>query len=121
MATSLRQFFGRLLTLAARPVSVAQGQSGIALLPYRGYGSNREIFLIGRVFKRSNEALADRWKGMPGQLRNVLRRITSGAVAGAEIMASFSGSVQRVKTDADGYFRVHLHLTAAPSTGQACA
>ena len=48
---------------------------------------------------------------MPGQLRNVLRRITSGAVSGAEITASFSGAVQRVITDADGYFRVHLHLT----------
>ena len=43
----------RVLGLIARPVRVAQGDEGVVLEPYRGYGSRTEVLLIGRVFRQS--------------------------------------------------------------------
>ncbi|WP_460452176.1 App1 family protein [Alsobacter sp. SYSU BS001988] len=105
----------RLLAAVARPVARAQGRGGVALLPYRGYGSRSEVFLIGRVFRQSDEARQDRRGGVPGQIRNVLRRITRGAVEGAAVTARFCGAQERVTTDRDGYFRIHLRLAAPPA------
>ena len=47
-----RKAGGRLLALVARPVRRAQGTGGTVIEAYRGYGSSKEIFLIGRVFGR---------------------------------------------------------------------
>lgn len=102
------------LRLLSRPVRRAQGRGGIVLEPYRGYGSQEEIFLIGRVFRQSRpnpdadrDSLADLW-------RDVARRIARRAVKGAPVTARFGGTEQRVATDRDGYFRVHLSPRAMP-------
>ncbi len=114
MLGSLGRAARRLLRLLARPVGAAQGRSGVALLPYRGYGSHEEIFLIGRVFRQSEKAQSDRRQGTPGAIRNVLRRITRGALAGAAVTARFCGTEKRVVTDEDGYFRIHMKLQEPP-------
>jgi phosphatidate phosphatase APP1 len=108
-----------LLSTLARPVSRAKSRRGIALLPYRGYGSQRELFLIGRVFRQAQGARRDRQLGMPGVLRNILRRITRHAITGIVVTARFAGAEQRVETDADGYFRVHLQLAGPPPADKA--
>ncbi|AWN38146.1 App1 family protein [Methylobacterium radiodurans] len=102
------------LRLLSRPVRRAQGRGGIVLEPYRGYGSCDEIFLIGRVFRQSRPApdadrdsLRDLW-------RDVGRRIARRAVRGAAVTARFGGTEQRVATDRDGYFRIHLKPRAMP-------
>ena len=51
MLGSLGRAARRLLRSLARPVGAAQGRSGVALLPYRGYGSREEIFLTTKIFK----------------------------------------------------------------------
>lgn len=103
------------LRLLSRPVRRAQGRGGIVLEPYRGYGSGDEIFLIGRVFRQSRpdsdtdrDSLRDLW-------RDVRRRIARRAVKGAAVTARFGGAEQRVATDRDGYFRVHLKPRAMPA------
>jgi phosphatidate phosphatase APP1 len=118
LLASLGRSARRLLAAVARPVGRAQGRGGVALLPYRGYGSRSEVFLIGRVFRQSDEARKDRRGGLPGQIRNVLRRITRGAVEGAAVTARFCGAEERVTTDRDGYFRIHLRLASPPAPDQ---
>lgn len=102
------------LRLLSRPVRRAQGRGGIVLEPYRGYGSGDEIFLIGRVFRQSRpdpgadrDSLRDLW-------RDVRRRIARRAVKGGAVTARFGGSEQRVATDRDGYFRIHLKPRTMP-------
>src|SRR5690349_11254261 len=87
------------LRLLTRPVRRAQGAGDLVLEPYRGYGSQAEIFLIGRVFRQSRaEPDADR-SSLRVLLRDVRRRITRRAIANAPILARFGGSETRTTTD----------------------
>src|SRR5215211_6402923 len=103
-----------ILGVVARPVRAAQGGSGAVLEPYRGYGSRSEIFLIGRVFRqsqpdrRANDAILS-------QLRDIGRRLARRSISGAVVTARFGGTEERVTTDHDGYFRVHLRPRTEPS------
>jgi phosphatidate phosphatase APP1 len=104
----------RALRLVARPVRRAQGRGGVVLEPYRGYGSHAEVFLIGRVFRQSRpHRAAD--DGVVSQLRNVGRRLVRRKIAGAVVTARFCGAQERVTTDQDGYFRVHLRPRTEPT------
>jgi phosphatidate phosphatase APP1 len=103
------------LRLLSRPVRRAQGRGGLVLEPYRGYGSCEAIFLIGRVFRQRHadretdrDSLADLW-------RDMRRRIARRAVPGAAVTARFCGTAQRVATDRDGYFRIHLEPQHPPA------
>lgn len=114
MRSSLYRVTKGTLRLLSRPVRRAQGRGGIVLEPYRGYGSCEAIFLIGRVFRQRSaeretdrDSLADLW-------RDMRRRITRRAVPGAAVTARFCGTEQRVATDRDGYFRIHLEPRHPP-------
>lgn len=91
------------LRLLARPVRTARGRRGIVLQPYRGYGSPKRIFVIGRAFWQRTE-------GPDGEseIRAVIRRIRRRPVRGARIRARFYGGETVVETDRDGYFRVQM-------------
>ncbi len=99
----------RLLRVAGRPVRRAQGRGGVVVQPYRGYGSATEVFLIGRVFHQS-PAPRGGLMTLGRLLHDVGRRVARRAVADAPVVARFAGCVQRVRTDPDGYFRLHLTL-----------
>lgn len=114
MFDAIRQFGRGLLATAAKPVARSRSKAGIALLPYRGYGSGEEIFLIGRVFRQKRGARQDAGQGLPGQVRNVMRRITRRPVRGTAVVARFGEAAERIVTDVDGYFRVHMRLPAPP-------
>jgi len=104
----------RILGLAAKPVQTAHGQEGIVLQPYRGYGSQREVFLIGRVFRQSASRGEAGRERLSTHLRDIARRIVRRSVAGASVTARLGGAEQRVETDRDGYFRIHLELKDPP-------
>jgi phosphatidate phosphatase APP1 len=95
--------FRGLLRFLARPVRRARGRRGVVLQPYRGYGSEARIFVIGRAFWQRTERGAE-----VGELRQVLRRVRRRPVRGARIRARFYGAVAEVETDADGYFRIEM-------------
>lgn len=106
-----------ILGLLARPVRRAQGrrgagQDGVVVQPYRGYGSRREVFVIGRVFRQG--AATRRGGPLRRQIRDIARRLTRRAVPEAAVTARFHGGVQHLRTDADGYFRVHLRPAETP-------
>ena len=92
-----------LLRVLARPVRTARGRHGVVLQPYRGYGSARRIFVIGRAFwQRTGDDPAE------GELRDIVRRIRRRPVREARIRARFYGAETEVVTDRDGYFRVEM-------------
>ncbi len=121
--TTWRNAATRLLALAARPVRTAQGRGGIVLQPYRGYGSRREAFLIGRAFLQSAPTAAPHGEpprdDVAAHLRDIGRRIARRAVAGATVRARFLGAECRAETDAEGYFRIHLEPREPPPADRA--
>lgn len=112
--TKWRRAAARMLDLAARPVRTAHGGEGVVLQPYRGYGSRREAFLIGRVFRQSAARGGAGRDDLAAHLRDLGRRIARRAVAGAAVTARFCGAEHRVETDRDGYFRLHLEPRQPP-------
>lgn len=92
----------RALKVIARPVRRSRGRRGAVLQPYRGYGSQSRIFVIGRAFWQHTE------RDDSSELRDVLRRIRRRPVRGARIRARFYGAVTEVVTDNDGYFRIEM-------------
>ncbi|MFA7431242.1 MAG: phosphatase domain-containing protein [Rhodospirillaceae bacterium] len=106
------------MKLAARPVRTARGHHGVVMQPYRGYGSQSEIFLIGRIFRQSTPPSASAPRSGWRHLRDLGRRVARRGLGGAVVRARFGESEQTVETDADGYFRVHLHLDTPPEQGR---
>jgi phosphatidate phosphatase APP1 len=103
-----------MLRVLARPVRGRQAEQGLVLKCNRGYGSRTEVFLIGRVFRQSRrDAPADE-ESLADQLRDIRRRITRRAVPGVGVVVEFYGTQERVTTDRDGYFRVHLQPRHVP-------
>ncbi len=119
MATRTGRAARKALRVLTRPVRRAQGHGGrgpggLVVEPYRGYGSEDEIFLIGRVFRQSPGIPGEDPESWRAQWRDVRRRIARRSVAGAAIHVRFGGAETRVVTDGDGYFRIHLHPQAVP-------
>lgn len=82
--------------------------------PYRGYGSREEVFLIGRVFRQPTFGSGAPGESRRGLLVEVARRLLSWGVADAVLRARFGAAEQRVTTDRDGYFRVHMRPARPP-------
>src|SRR3712207_2096710 len=114
---AVRKWLGaliRMLGIAARPVQEAQGERGVVIQPYRGYGSHSEVFLIGRVFRQSSPHSETDRGDLLTNLRDVGRRIARRAISDAVVTARFYGAEEPVTTDKDGYFRVHLSPALLP-------
>jgi phosphatidate phosphatase APP1 len=106
--------FRKVIRLLARPVKIDSGHGGIVIHPYRGYGSQKEVFLIGRVFRQPGTGSSVREGTLRRDLLDVGRRILRWGIADAVLEVSFSGTKQQVTTDRDGYFRIHLRLAQLP-------
>jgi phosphatidate phosphatase APP1 len=104
----------RALHLLARPAKGAGGRGGLVVQPYRGYGSEAEVFLMGRVFRQGGMGARLREGTWRRDLLDVARRLLRRGVGGAVLVARFGGTEHRVTTDRDGYFRVHLHPRQPP-------
>ena len=102
------------LKLLASPVERARTRERVVLQPYRGYGSAREIFLIGRVFDQptfgANAEPNTLWRHILAIGRRLLRR----GIADATVEARFGGATESLRTDKDGYFRLHLEPVRPP-------
>ncbi len=110
----------RLLHVISRPARRGATPEGLVVYPYRGYGSRREIFLMGRVLRQAPRP--DVSGGTFGDdLKDLARRMFQRGVAGVRLAASLNGE-QRVTSDRDGYFRFHMRLAQpafdAPSPWQ---
>ena len=114
MLSKLTRAVRKALELLARPVRKASGRGGFVVQPYRGYGSRREVFLIGRVFRQPQFGGHAYDGSLAAQLIAVAQRVLRWGVGGATLDATFGGTETRVTTDRDGYFRIHLKPAVPP-------
>lgn len=112
--TNMARAVRKALQLLARPVKADSGHGGIVVQPYRGYGSREQVFLMGRVFKQPGSGSSVRERTLMRDLIDVGRRFLRRGFADAVLKACFNGTEQQVKTDRDGYFRIHMRLTQPP-------
>jgi phosphatidate phosphatase APP1 len=86
------------------------------ILPYRGHGTPRELYLKGRVLEVAGITRAGQ-HGTPWEnLRNMARRFASDEVAGARVRASFERTQVEVVADEEGFFEARIELPQ-PLTG----
>ncbi len=105
----------RIVRLLARRSEGSRDQGGIVIQPYRGYGSGEEIYLIGRVVRQPPASVPPGTGAMGRDLLAIGRRLLQRGVAGAVLQARFGDTEQRVTTDRDGYFRVHMRPVQFPT------
>src|SRR5829696_6380734 len=82
------------------------------ILPYRGYGTAREVFLRGRVLEESGITHPGRNDAAWRNLLNMARRFASDEVAGARVGAAFGGLRVETTADEEGFFEVRFELPA---------
>jgi len=114
IARSLAQAASGVVRLAGRPVRRARGKGNVVIEPYRGYGTQSEVFLIGRVFRQPHSDPADTGT-FRSELRDIGRRVRRRSLSGVAVTARFYGTTEATTTDPDGYFRVHLRPESAPT------
>ena len=108
-------FLRRALHVLARPVRAARGRGTVAINCYRGYGSARAVFLIGRVFRQPGYNAGRRRGSLRRDLVAALWRLFRYGMRGAVLTVRFGDQAQTVTADRDGYFRVRLDLDRPPS------
>jgi phosphatidate phosphatase APP1 len=80
------------------------------ILPYRGHGTSRELFLKGRVLEESGITRAGYNDTVWRNVLNMARRFASDEVAGARVRATFGGLQIETTADVEGFFGVRFQL-----------
>lgn len=80
------------------------------VLPYRGHGTPRVLFLRGRVLEKAGITSSGQDDTAWQNVRNMARRFASDEVAGARVRATFGELRSEVVADAEGFFDVRLDL-----------
>ncbi len=80
------------------------------ILPYRGHGTRRELYLKGRVLEVSGITRSGQDDTVLENLRNMARRFASDEVAAARVLASFGEIRVEVVADEEGFFDLRLEL-----------
>jgi phosphatidate phosphatase APP1 len=80
------------------------------VLPYRGHGTSKEVFLKGRVLEEAGITRAGQENTVWQNVRNMARRFASDEVAGARVRASFEGLSVETEADVEGFFEVRFQL-----------
>ncbi|MGB3619357.1 MAG: phosphatase domain-containing protein [Catalinimonas sp.] len=86
------------------------GYRPVYIQPYRGVGSDRELFLKGRVLVDRQVETADDRDTVWNNLVSMYKRFNSREVPNVRVQARFGTYQQVVTTDAEGYFEVRFHL-----------
>ncbi|WP_245688361.1 App1 family protein [Thiohalomonas denitrificans] len=106
--------FRQAMHILSSPVRGEARRRGLIIQPYRGYGTRQEICLMGRVYRQAGP-LFGREGSLLGDVGDIGRRVMRRGQADVIVRASFGGTEQRVNTDRDGYFRIHLRTRQAPA------
>lgn len=102
---------GAIARLLVHALSPRRSASRVVLKAYRGYGSPEECFLIGRAFQERAADFDPPGEVVRRELVELVRRFLRRGIADARIIARFYGTEQTVRTDRDGYFRIHIRPT----------
>jgi phosphatidate phosphatase APP1 len=85
----------------------------ITVQTYRGYGSARQIFLMGRVFREASPEPPP-GTGLWRNFKSIWRLMRAWGMDDTTLLARFGGIERTVRTDKDGYFRLTLDLPSPP-------
>jgi len=106
-ANAVEQRFDRLRFEAKRRLGLLDP---FEILPYRGYGTPRELFLKGRVLEVRGITRSGQHATTWVNLRNMARRFASDEVPGAHLRAYFKGHQVEARADEEGFFDVRIEL-----------
>ena len=90
--------------------------AGAIIEPYRGYGSAREIFLLGRLFREPDFGRSLPENTLRRRLVDLLRRSLRRGIGHTIVEGRVRGFTIRAETDSTGYFRFHDKVPS-PSSG----
>lgn len=96
------------LRVLSRPGKSDRNKSKYIIEPFRGFGSRREAFLMGRVFRqhRIDPGLPE--GSISGDLVALWRRLSRKGLRGVWISGRFSDKKVNVRTDKHGFFWIKI-------------
>jgi phosphatidate phosphatase APP1 len=107
-ANALEQRFDRLRFEVKRRFGLLDP---FEILPYRGHGTSRRLFLKGRVLEKMGITRSGQYATTWENLRDMARRFASDEVPGARVRATFGGARVEVVADDEGFFELDFDLT----------
>jgi phosphatidate phosphatase APP1 len=113
VANAVEQRFDRLRFEAKKRLGLLDP---FEILPYRGHGTARRLFLRGRVLEARGITRSGQYDTAWDNLRNMARRFASDEVPGARVRASFGDLRTETVADEEGFFEVRFELPE-PITG----
>ena len=86
----------------------------IEVLPYRGYGTQRALFMKGRVLEKKGITRSSTSDTVGTNLRNMVRRFASDEIPFARVRAYFDGHELEAVADEEGFFDLHFEIVTPP-------
>ncbi len=84
------------------------GFDPIKIVPYNGYGTSQDIYMIGRVLEDQGITPASNNDTFWDNLVNMYKRFESDEIPYAQLRARFYNLEQAVQADEEGMFEVHF-------------
>ncbi|WP_106476889.1 App1 family protein [Phytohalomonas tamaricis] len=106
----------KLMRIAAKPMKSERAHGGRVIHTYRGYGSHKEAFLMGRVFRQPGFGLSLAEGSTLQDIVDIGRRTIRWGVKNTDVTITLGASRTVVTTDRDGYFHAHIALDHALPT-----
>lgn len=107
------QCIDRVVRAAVGSASRTARRGRVVIQTFRGYGSARHIFLMGRVLREASPE-APCGQSIWQRLMSIWRLMRAWGIEDAKIRAQFGDTKTDVRTDKDGYFRLQLDLQTPP-------
>ncbi|SPJ32565.1 App1 family protein [Kushneria phyllosphaerae] len=108
--TTLIKGLKKLLHVVARPAKSEKVHGGRLIHTYRGYGTHREVFMMGRVFRQPGFNLNLPEGSWRRDLADIVRRTVRWGIKYIDVQIQLGGETVTVTTDRDGYFNAHIQL-----------
>ncbi|PZX60373.1 phosphatidate phosphatase APP1 [Algoriphagus ratkowskyi] len=81
----------------------------IMIVPYAGFGNEKEILLVGRVIRDNRIGDSTPEDSVWQNIGKMRRRFMSVVIPGVNVKAEFQGEEYLVQTDEEGYFEFKIH------------
>lgn len=82
----------------------------IMIMPYKGFGNDKEIYFLVRVLKDRNIGNAQGQDGPWHNFKKMYKRFSSWEIPNVRVKAVFHGSEQIATTDEEGYAEFHIPI-----------
>lgn len=113
-----RSFILRFLYAIKRNFSLIKVKTGVRLglirsimiMPYIGFGNDKEIYFLVRVLKDRNIGNAQGEDGAWHNFKKMYKRFSSWKIPNVKVKAVFQGSEQIAITDEEGYAEFHIPI-----------